>query len=562
MLAFFAALLLAAFPQAAADAGGQLDRDEVNPGDMYSQLPDAVDDVEHAVGDLSARLDEIEASVKKSQQQAVATSNAFNQNKQWVNKNLETIKANAAAIERIQQIQGQMKGWLSKNEDAISANAAKLDEQKAFMEQNRVWVQENIVAVEQNKKMISQLAAETASLQDWVEQNKDGIKSNRAWIQKNAAGIRENQMLIERNRAVLNSTQDFVKENRDWISKNMNAIEQNKQVLEHHELVLEKVEKWVDENRKAIEANREWIQENKAGVAKNTQLIQANKDFLLKHEKYIEQNLQAIEVNKASIATLGSRLVTIGEWLEKNKKGIEDNTKYIKQNKKFVEENQDWIRSNVRSIEKNNGTIAALEVQSSTVKAQAAHDHALVSNLFGLLRQVSAKLDRLQMGLSGGSYQDAAAPARAPPAAAAEEPSAPTETPIAPSIPDVDHDLRNRFDALEGALDEPVHHSLAHASRHAVTPDVDAPSRRVGKAFRGMRGEPNRQQRAPHSHPVRRTPADETGAPNLPPVRGDVQPSLRGPSLVATDVSPDAIDRLADFSEDDVLDAVDASEDA
>jgi hypothetical protein len=554
MLALAAALLAAA----AAGAG----RAEVNPGDMYSQMPDAVDDVEHAVGDLSARLDEVEESVKSSQKQAVATANAFNQNKQWVNKNLNTIKANADSIERIQQIQGQMKAWLAKNEDAISANAAKLDEQKAFMEQNRVWVQENLIAVEQNKKMISQLAADTAALQDWVDNNKDGIKSNRAWIQKNAAGIRENQMLIERNREVLNSTQDFVEQNRDWISKNMNAIEQNKQVLEHHELVLEKVEKWVDENKKAIEANREWIAENKAGVAKNTQLIQANKDFLLKHEKYIEQNLQAIEVNKASIATLGSRLTTIGEWLEKNKKGIEDNTKYIKQNKKFVEDNQVWIRQNVRSIEKNNGTIAALEVQSSTVKSQAEHDHELVSNLFGLLRQVSAKLDRLQMAMPpGGTAQDPA-PAPAAEAAAPAEEAPDTETPIAPPMPDVDHDLRKRFDALGEALDDPVHHSLAHKSRHAVTPDVDAPSRRVGKAFRGLRGEPNRQQRAPHSHPVRRTPADETGAPNLPPVRGDVQPSLRGPSLVATDVSPDAIDRLADFSDDDVLDAVDASEDA
>merc|ERR1719407_333089 len=122
---------------------------------MYSQLPNAVDDVEHAVGDLGARLDALETSVQSSQQKAVATANAFNQNKQWVNKNLEIIQSNAAAIERIQQIQGQMKGWLSKNEDAISANAAKLDEQKSFMEQNRVWVQENLIAVEQNKKMIA-----------------------------------------------------------------------------------------------------------------------------------------------------------------------------------------------------------------------------------------------------------------------------------------------------------------------------------------------------------------------------------------------------------------------
>merc|ERR1719454_109751 len=117
MLAFAAAVLVAA----AADAR-LLGRADVSPGDMYSQLPDAVDDVEHAVGDLGARLEEVEASVKSSQQQAVATANAFNQNKKWVNQNLETIKSNAQAIERIQQIQGQMKGWLSKNEDAFNQN--------------------------------------------------------------------------------------------------------------------------------------------------------------------------------------------------------------------------------------------------------------------------------------------------------------------------------------------------------------------------------------------------------------------------------------------------------
>merc|ERR1719324_1987926 len=115
MLAFAAALL------AGVAAESRIrDSTEVNPGDMYSQMPDAVDDVEHAVGDLSSRLDDVEASVKSSQQQAVATANAFNQNKQWVNKNLETIQANAQAIERIQTIQGQMKAWLTKNQDAIS----------------------------------------------------------------------------------------------------------------------------------------------------------------------------------------------------------------------------------------------------------------------------------------------------------------------------------------------------------------------------------------------------------------------------------------------------------
>ena len=102
MLAVAAALLAAVAADARLQEGAQ-----VSPGDMYSQMPDAVDDVEHAVGDLGARLDEVEASVKSSQQQAVATANAFNQNKQWVNKNLETIKSNADAIERIQQIQGR-----------------------------------------------------------------------------------------------------------------------------------------------------------------------------------------------------------------------------------------------------------------------------------------------------------------------------------------------------------------------------------------------------------------------------------------------------------------------
>merc|ERR1719174_3409049 len=101
MLAIAAALLCSRFAAVAADARLQ-EGAEVNPGDMYSQMPDAVNDVEHAVGDLGSRLDDVESSVKSSQQQAVATSNAFNQNKKWVNENLQTIKANADAIERIQ----------------------------------------------------------------------------------------------------------------------------------------------------------------------------------------------------------------------------------------------------------------------------------------------------------------------------------------------------------------------------------------------------------------------------------------------------------------------------
>merc|ERR1719487_1928892 len=101
--------MLAVAALLAAAAADVADRAEVSPGDMYSQLPDAVDDVEHAVGDLGARLDQVESSVKSAQQQAVATANQFNQNKQWVSKNLETIKSNAEAIKRIQNTQGQMK---------------------------------------------------------------------------------------------------------------------------------------------------------------------------------------------------------------------------------------------------------------------------------------------------------------------------------------------------------------------------------------------------------------------------------------------------------------------
>ena len=75
----------------------------------------------------------------------------------------------------------------------------------------QVWIQENVAAVEGNKKAIEDVLTHTKELEQWIDQNKDGIKSNKKWIQKNAAGIRENSYLIEKNRAVLNSTQKFVR---------------------------------------------------------------------------------------------------------------------------------------------------------------------------------------------------------------------------------------------------------------------------------------------------------------------------------------------------------------
>merc|ERR1719321_959210 len=99
--------------------------------------------------------------------------------------------------------------------------------------------------------------------------------------------------------------------------------------------------------------------------------------------------MNSIKENQGAVERLQQRVAEVHSWMEENKKGIEANANFIAENSKVVSQNRNWIEAQIHDIAANTGAAELLSKRAEAIEQQAAHDHALILNLFGMIDQYS-----------------------------------------------------------------------------------------------------------------------------------------------------------------------------